>query len=118
MRYKTSEFLKKMRRTQNFEHFSCSGKILSTNALHIFLPFPLQKRHLFSTVFQFLFSHSSPATIIHFLTLSAEAHCFFPGFPVFFQPQRTVLKFSAHSRQNYSAQQRKLQCATKKKTVR
>lgn len=53
MRYKASKFLKKMRRTQNFEHFSCSGKILSTNALHVFLPFPLQKGIFFPPFFSF-----------------------------------------------------------------
>lgn len=51
MRYKTSEILKKMRRTQNFEYFSYSGKILSTNALLTFLPFPPQKGIFFPPFF-------------------------------------------------------------------
>ena len=52
------------------------------------------------------------------LNISAEANSLFLRFPLFFYFQRAVVKFSAHSAENCSAQEIKLQCAVEKKTVR
>ena len=110
--------LKKMRRTQFFEHFVRSDNLLITNILHTnssFLSLNVLKNQL---TFKFLFSHFPKVKIIHSLTSRLKQTVFFSASLCFFSSQRAVFIFSAHSGKNSSALQIKLQCAVKKKTVR
>ena len=110
--------LKKMRRTQFFEHFVRSDNMLITNILHTNSSFLSSNALKNQLTFKFLFRHTFQVEIYTLFNISSAPCCLFFRFPLFLFFQRAVLKFSAHSERISTALQIKLQCAVKKKTVR
>ena len=107
-----------MCRTHFSEYFEYSDNILIINMLQLNPPFLSSNTLKNPPTFRFLFRYSSYAINYTLLNISTEANSLFLHFPLRFYFQRTVFKFSAHSAENCSALEIKLQCAVEKKTVR
>ncbi len=88
--------LKKLCRTQFFEHFGYSDNLLITNVLRLGTSFLPQNTTQIPFTFKFLFGHTFQADNYIFLNISTEANCFFLRFPLFFYFQCAVVTFSAH----------------------
>ncbi len=101
-----------------FEKSEYFSNLLIINILHTNLPFPYSKFLKNPLTFKFLFRHFSKVGNYTLLHILIETNCFFLRSPQFLSFQRAVFKFSAHSAENCSALEIKLQCAVKKKTVR
>ncbi len=107
-----------MCRTQIFDRFVYSDNLLIINTLRFNLAFSSSNATKNPLTFKFLFRHTFSAVNYIFLNISTEVNCLFSRSLLFLSLQRAVFIFSAHSAENCSALEIKLQCAVKKKTVR
>ena len=118
MNTKIFETLKKTHRMQFFENFEYSDNLLVINILQSKPSFSPSIALKNSLAFKILFRLIARAVNYTLLNTPSGANCLFLRFPLFFSLQRAVFIFSAHSAENCSAQEIKLQCAVEKKTVR
>ena len=110
--------LKKTCRTQILENFEYFSNLLIINNLRLNLLFLSSNATQNPPTFQFLFRRAFKTTNYTFLNISSENHRFLPPKQEFFNFQRAVFKFSAHSERISSALWLKLQCAENLTRVR